>query len=219
MVSDDFIIDIWSDVVCPFCYLGSRQLEIALEGFEHRDRVTLRHRAFELDPHAKLAYDRPLEELVAAKYAAPVSRIRVMHDRLESEARELGMTWSLETAQPTNTFDAHRVIALASTQGLGHEMSERLFRAYFCEGALLSDHATLNRLADEIGVHDAERLWEGDDYCLDVRRDEEGALDLGITGVPSLLVDGKFMVVGAQGADQILSVLERSWRRREGSVA
>ena len=212
-------IDVWSDVVCPFCYLGSRQLAHALERFEHRDLVVVRHRAFELDAHAAPYYDLPLAELVARKYQMPVERAHRLHERLEAEARSLGMEWSIERALPTNTFDAHRLIAAASAQGLGGQASERLFRAYFCEGALLSDHATLNRLADEIGVHDAERLWEGDDYCLDVRRDEEEALELGITGVPSLLVDGKFMVVGAQGADQILSVLERSWRRREGSVA
>ena len=174
----------------------------------------LRHRAFELDPHAKLAYDRPLEELVAAKYATPVSSIRVMHQRLENEARELAMTWSLETAQPTNTFDAHRVIALASTQGLGHEASERLFRAYFCEGELVSDHRRLNELAEEIGVRGVDALWESDAFTDTVRADEAQAQELGITGVPSLLLDSKFMVVGAQGSEQILNALQRAWARR-----
>ena len=214
MVSEDFIIDIWSDVVCPFCYLGARQLALALEHFEHRDRVTLRHRAFELDPRAKLSYDRPLEELVAAKYAAPVSRIRLMHERLESDARELGMTWSLETAQPTNTFDAHRVIALASTQGLGHEASERLFRAYFCESDLVSDHERLNELAREVGVTGVEELWGSDAFADVVRFDEAAAQELDISGFPSLVVDSKFMVSGAQGTEQFLNVLQRAWARR-----
>jgi protein disulfide-isomerase len=213
-VNDDFIIDIWSDVVCPFCYLGTRQLAVALDDFEHRERVTLRHRAFELDAHAKLAYDRPLEELVAAKYATPVSSIRVMHQRLENEARELGMTWSLETAQPTNTFDAHRVVALASTQGLGHEASERLFRAYFCEGELVSDHHRLNELAEQIGVRGVDALWESDAFTDTVRVDEAQAQELGITGVPSLLLDSRFMVVGAQGSEQVLNALQRAWARR-----
>jgi predicted DsbA family dithiol-disulfide isomerase len=214
VVSDDFVIDLWSDVVCPFCYLGARQLAEALDHFEHRDRVTLRHRAFELDPHAKLAYDRPLEELVAAKYAAPVSRIRLMHDRLESDARELGMTWSLESAQPTNTFDAHRVIALASTQGLGHEANDRLFRAYFCEGDLVSDHQRLSELACEVGVSDVDALWGGEAFVDVVRSDEAAAQELDISGVPSLVVDSKFMVSGAQGAEQFLNVLQRAWARR-----
>ena len=212
-------VDVWSDVVCPFCYLGSRQLMVALERFEHREAVVIRHRAFELDARAALSYDLTLAQLVARKYQMPVERAHALHERLEADARSLGMEWSIEQARPTNTFDAHRLIAAASAQGLGHQANERLFRAYFCEGALLSDHGTLNQLADEVGVRDVERLWDGHDYCADVRADEEEALELGITGVPSLLVDGKFMVVGAQGAEQILSVLERSWQRRAGSVA
>ena len=155
-MSETFVIDIWSDVVCPFCYLGSRQLTAALERFEHREDVTLRHRAFELDPRAQFAYDRPLAELVAAKYAMPVAQVHTMHERLENNAHALGMTWSLDTAKPTNTFDAHRVIALASSQGLGDEASERLFRAYFCEGELVSDHQRLSELAGEVGVSDVD---------------------------------------------------------------
>ena len=92
-MSESFVIDLWSDVVCPFCYLGSRQLAVALEQFDHRADVVVRHRAFELDPHAKLAYDRPLAELVAAKYAIPVSQVHTMHDRLLASAEALGMTW------------------------------------------------------------------------------------------------------------------------------
>jgi len=90
-MSETFVIDIWSDVVCPFCYLGSRQLTAALERFEHREDVTLRHRAFELDPRAQFAYDRPLAELVAAKYAMPVAQVHTMHERLENNAHALGI--------------------------------------------------------------------------------------------------------------------------------
>lgn len=213
-MTDDFIIEVWSDVVCPFCYLGNRQLDRALEGFEHRDRVTLHHRAFELDPRAKLSFDKPLEELVAAKYAAPVSRIRTMHERLEGEAAALGMTWSLASARPTNTFDAHRLIAFASSQGLGAELSERLFRAYFCDGELVSDRAFLTGVATDLGVRGAHELWADDAFGDVVRADEAYAQELGITGVPSLLVDSKFMVVGAQGTERILDVLRRAWARR-----
>jgi predicted DsbA family dithiol-disulfide isomerase len=213
-MSESFPIDIWSDVVCPFCYLGTRQLAEALERFDHRAHVVVRQRAFELDPHAQLAYDRPLAELVAQKYAIALSQVHTMHERLLSNASALGMTWSLETAQPTNTFDAHRVIALASTQGRGDEMSERLFRAYFSEGRLLSDHATLSELAHEVAVTDVEALWESDDFTDVVRADEEAAHELGITGVPSFLMDSKFMVSGAQGPEQILDVLQRAWARR-----
>ena len=213
-MSETFVIDIWSDVVCPFCYLGSRQLTAALERFEHREDVTLRHRAFELDPRAQFAYDRPLAELVAAKYAMPVAQVHTMHERLENNAHALGMTWSLDTAKPTNTFDAHRVIALASSQGLGDEASERLFRAYFCEGELVSDHQRLSELAGEVGVSDVDGLWESDALAVEVRADEAAAQELGVTGVPCFLMDSKFMVSGAQGTEQILDVLQRAWARR-----
>jgi predicted DsbA family dithiol-disulfide isomerase len=213
-MNETFVIDLWSDVVCPFCYLGTRQLDAALQQFEHRDDVEIRHRAFELDPHARASYDRPLAELVAAKYAIPVAQVHTMHDRLLSNAGALGMTWSLDTAQPTNTFDAHRVIALASSQGLGGAMSERLFRAYFSEGELISDHHRLSELAREVGVSGADDLWEGDALSDVVRADEAAAQELGVTGVPCFLVDSKFMVSGAQGAEQILDVLKRAWARR-----
>ena len=213
-MSATFIIDLWSDVVCPFCYLGTRQLHGALQQFEHRDEVELRHRAFELDPSAKLAYDRPLAELVAAKYEIPVAQVHTMHDRLLSNARSFGMTWSLDTARPTNTFDAHRVIALASSQGLGGAASDRLFRAYFSDGELISDHDRLSELAGEVGVTDVGALWESDAFSDEVRADELAAQELGISGVPAFLIDSKFMVSGAQGTEQLLDVLRRAWARR-----
>jgi len=124
------------------------------------------------------------------------------------------MTWSMAQARPSNTFDAHRLIALASTQDLGDATTERLFRAYFCEGTLLSDIAALIVLAHEVGVEGTEELFAGDAFSHEVRGDEATAQGLGISGVPTLLLDSKFMVVGAQGSDQMLDVLERAWARR-----
>ena len=209
-----FNIEVWSDVVCPFCYLGSRQLADALARFEHRSATTVRHRAFELDPRAPARVEGSLDELVAAKYQMPVERAHDLHGRLESSAAQLGMTWSLATARPSNTLDAHRVIALGQTQGRGTAVSERLFRAYFCEGALLSDHDTLNALGAEVGVTGVDSLWSGDDFIHDVRSDEREAQELGITGVPTIRLDGRFMIVGAQGSDQMLDTLRRAWARR-----
>jgi predicted DsbA family dithiol-disulfide isomerase len=148
------------------------------------------------------------------KYAMPIERARSLNEKLESDAAAMGMTWSMKLARPTNTFDAHRLIALASTQGLGGAMSERLFRAYFSEGQLLGDTDTLNALATDVGVGDADKLWQSDDLADDVRADEDQANELGITGVPTMLFDDKFMVVGAQGSERILDVLTRAWTRR-----
>jgi len=213
-VTDTFLIDIWSDVVCPFCYLGSRQLALALDAFEHRDHVVVHHRAFELDPHTPTDLTTPLTQLVADKYAMPVERAEALHQRLEREALELGMTWSMATAKPTNTFDAHRLTALATTQGLGDEMSQRLFAAYFCEGRRVSDHDCLDELARDVGVSDSSSLWVTDDFSLDVRADEAAAQEFGVTGVPAILIDNSFMVLGAQGVDSMTDALRRAWERR-----
>ena len=209
-----FFIDIWSDVVCPFCYLGTRQLSEALALFEHRDQVVTRPHAFELDPHAPINYDVSLPELLAQKYGTSVEHARAANERLEAQARTLGMTWSLANARPTNTFDAHRLIALATSQDLGEPMVQRLFHAYFSQGLLLSDREVLNGLASEVGVAGAEGLWNDDRFAVDVRSDELRAQELGVSGVPSMLIDNRVMVVGAQGTEKILEGLERAWQRR-----
>jgi predicted DsbA family dithiol-disulfide isomerase len=214
-MSEPFIIDVWSDVVCPFCYLGAHQLATSLDAFEHRDDVVIRPRAFELDPNAPPDYGFNVDELVAHKYAMPLERVRSLNEKLESDAAALGMTWSMLDARPSNTFDAHRLVKLASSQDLGSAMVERLFLAYFSQGVLLSDVEALSSLAREVGVDSVDELWRGDDYSLDVREDEAVAQELGISGVPTLLLDEKFMVVGAQGAAQMLDVLRRAWDRRE----
>ncbi len=210
-MGDAFVIDVWSDVVCPFCYLGSRQLDLALQAFEHRDEVVVRRHAYELDTRSPARFDKPLGELLAERYDMPVEKARQLHDRLEGRAEELGMTWSFKDAQPANTFDAHRLIALAANQGLADEMTERLFRAYFSEGLLLSDRAQLSILADEVGVADADLLWATNAFASDVGAGEASAEQLGITGVPALLVNKKFMILGAQGVEPMLDVLNRAW--------
>lgn len=209
-----FTIDLWSDVVCPFCYLGTRQLQQALDQFEHADHVTVRRHAFELDPDAPTSSHLTLDEVLARKYGMTVERARSLNQRMEDEAATYSMTWSLQRARPANTFDAHRLLALAATQRLDAKMGERLFLAYFSEGELLSDRARLDFFASDVGVTGTAALWASDDFAVDVRDDESRAMELGITGVPSFLVDEKFMIVGAQGSDQILQVLRRAWTRR-----
>jgi predicted DsbA family dithiol-disulfide isomerase len=213
-MAESFSIDVWSDVLCPFCYLGSRQLAEALARFEHASDVVLTHHAFELDPNTPLGVTHTLEELVANKYNMPVEKARELHHRLEAQAHELGVTMNFARAKPTNSFDAHRLIALSATQGLSDLMSQRLFQAYFSEGLVISDHEQLNALANEVGVTGAPALWTSDAYSAEVRADEVAANELGITGVPAILIDQKFMVLGAQGVDQMLDVLRRAWERR-----
>jgi predicted DsbA family dithiol-disulfide isomerase len=171
-------------------------LAAALGDFEHREHVVVRDRAFELDPRSATSYDLSLNELVAQKYGISVDRARSINDRLEAQAFTWQMTWALQDAKVTNSFDAHRLITLAQSQGQGDQMNERLFRAYFSEGRHVGDHDTLSTLAADVGVIGADDLWRGDEYSLDVRRDEREAQELGISGVPAMLLDGTFMVVG-----------------------
>jgi predicted DsbA family dithiol-disulfide isomerase len=204
-------VDIWSDVVCPFCYLGFHQFHDALSRFENGDDVVVRHHAFELDVHAPSDYLGTLNEILAEKYSMPIERAAALNRRMEDSAREWGMEWSLELARYTNSFDAHRVIALAARQELQDPMLERLFRAYFSDGLLVSDHDTLARLAAETHVDGVESLFAGDDFADSVRHDESLATKIGITGVPALIFDGRIHVSGAKGADVMLDALHRAW--------
>lgn len=211
-MSNALSVDVWSDVVCPFCYLGSQQLTQAIARFEHDVEVT--HHAFELDPNSPASFTESLEELVANKYQMPVERANALHRRLEGQASEVGLTFNFAIARPANSLDAHRLIALATTQGLGEAMSTRLFRAYFSEGLLISDREVLDSLATDVGVRDAFTLWDGEDFVKDVRADEEAAHSLGINGVPAFVIDQRLMVSGAQGVEAIVTALRDAWDTR-----
>jgi predicted DsbA family dithiol-disulfide isomerase len=211
-MSDLVKVDVWSDVVCPFCYLGSRQLAQAIEIFEHPVDVT--HHAFELDPHAPASVNETLDELLATKYAMPVERARAINERLAGQAREAGLTFAFATVRPANSFDAHRLIALAASQGLADAMTTRLFRSYFSDGLLISDRETLSTLADQVGVRGANELWGSEAFVEEVRRDEVDARRLGINGVPAFLIDERVMVSGAQGAASIAEALRQAWAAR-----
>ena len=218
-VLTDFFVDIWSDVVCPFCYLGFRQFHDALDHFEHADDVVIRHHAFELDPHARLTRGQSLDEMLAEKYSMSLERAAALNQRVQDSARDLGMEWSLATAQPTNTFDAHRVIAHAATHGRQEEMLERLFRAYFSEGLDISDHDTLATLSREVGVLGADEALVSNKFADDVRRDENLAAKIGITGVPALILNGRVHLSGAQGAPAMLQALREAWSLRSDQPA
>lgn len=212
---DTLFVDLWSDVVCPFCGLGRAQLATAIDAFVHGDDVAVRLHAFELDPRPHAASDVSLEELLAAKYGRSVEEIRAHHRDLEAQAASFGLEWNFDIAKPANTFDAHRLIALARSQGLEELMRGRLDHAYFAEGLFISNRDVLTVLADEVGVSGAAVLWNSDAFSDDVRDDEARANELGLSGVPAFVIGEKFLVSGAQGVETFLSVLERAWARRD----
>lgn len=209
-------IDIWTDIVCPFCYLGRAHLEAALAGFEHRDEVELAWHSFELDRNAAAVSEGSLIDLVATKYGASREQMVTQHESMAAAARELGLEFNWQAAKPGNTFDAHRLVHLAAERGLDGAAHERLMRAYFAEGRAIGDRETLADVATEIGLDRDEVVaaLESDDYGNHVRSDEATATMLGITGVPFFVFDRKYGVSGAQPVDVLAQALETAWSTR-----
>jgi len=203
-------VEIWSDVVCPWCYVGKRRFEAALAGFEHRDEVELTWRSFQLDPHAPRERDGSSAEHLASKYGMSVEQAERSNAQMTELAASEGLEYHLDRTRGGNSFDAHRLIHLAADHGRQDEMKERLMRAYFTEGEPVGDLDTLARLAGEVGV-DAEPVLAGDGYADAVLADVELAARIGIRGVPYFVLDRRFGVSGAQPAELLLQALEKAW--------
>ncbi len=206
-------VDIWSDIACPWCYVGKRRLEAALEEFEHSDEVTVRWHSFELDPQAPPEREGDHAGNLARKYGTSPEQARDMLSKMTAVAAEDGLEFHFDRARAGNTFDGHRLIQMALAHGCQGAMKERLMRAYLTEGELISDHATLRRLALEVGLPEEEvdALLESDAYGEDVRTDEYTASRLGITAVPFFVVDRSFGAAGAQPPEQLLELLRHGW--------
>jgi predicted DsbA family dithiol-disulfide isomerase len=208
-------IEIWSDVVCPWCYVGKRNFETALAEFEHRDDVTVTWRSFELDPSAPAEREGEYAGHLARKYGMSEDQARNMIDSMTKTGARAGVVLDFDRARPGNTFDAHRLLHLAAERGFQAELKERLLRANFSEGEAVGNRETLVRLASEVGLpaEEAAAVLESDAYAADVRADEELAMDLGISAVPYFVIDRTFGIPGAQAPDVILSALERAWEK------
>ena len=207
------MVEIWSDVVCPWCYIGKRNLEAALEGFEHRDEVDVVWRAFELDPGAPAQRKGPYAERLAKKYRTSVEGAQGMIDRMTGAGAAVGLDLRFDLAQPGNTFDAHRLLHLAATHGVQDEMKERLFRATFTEGEAVGDRSVLVRLATEVGLDAAEveEALASGALAEEVRAEEAEATALEITGVPFFVVDRTVAVSGAHPPQALRRILDKAW--------
>jgi predicted DsbA family dithiol-disulfide isomerase len=203
-------IEIWSDVVCPWCYIGKRRLEHALGEFEHADDVEIAWRSFQLNPDTPPGPAGPTREYQVQRFGPQASQ---MTGRVAALGRDEGLDLNFDTSLTVNTLDAHRLLHLAADLGVGDAAKERLLRAHFTEGADLSDPETLVRLAGEAGV-DADRAREvlaGTEYADAVRADIELAQAFGATGVPFFVIDRKYGISGAQPAEAFLQALRTAY--------
>jgi predicted DsbA family dithiol-disulfide isomerase len=213
-------VEIWSDIVCPFCYVGKRRFEAALAGFEPREHVTVTWRSFELDPQAPPEQRGSLDEMLARKYGMSLEQAKAANARVVALAAAEGVTFRLEAAKRGNTFDAHRLIHLAAANGLQGEAKERLLRAYFTEGRAIGERHTLLDLAVEIGLDEqaARDALASDAFAAEVRADERLAHELGIQGVPFFVADRRYAVSGAQEAPTFERLLQRAWQSGDRAV-
>lgn len=204
-------IEVWSDFVCPFCYIGKRRLEEAVKNFEYKDEIELVFRSFELDKDAKKKYDENINEIIAKKYDIPVEEAKSLNDQIVLQAKAVGLNYNFDGLIPTNTFDAHRLLQYAKTKGRANELEERILKAYFVESLDISNYEILAKLAFEVGLdsNEALKILEFNEYGEEVRKDEEKALKLKVSGVPYFVFDNKYAVSGAQPYEVFLEALQK----------
>ena len=208
-------VQVWSDFACPWCALGLARLEAARREFEHGDDVEVVHRSFELHPGAPASRERNMVDAVAAKYGTTPERVRAGHEQLAALGQEVGIVFDFDRVRLGNTFDAHRLAQSARGAPGEDALLQGLFRAYFTEGALLSDHGVLREVAAAAGLDAGvtEKVLAGDLYAREVRLDEAAAQDLDVMGVPYFLIGGSWPIPGAQDVETLVIVLRRAWSR------
>lgn len=207
-------IAIWSDIVCPFCYIGKRKLEAALAEFPHREQVEIEFKSFELDPNAPLKSDMTMHEALASKYGMTVEQAKQNMENLALQAADAGLAFNFDGVKPANTFNGHRLIKWAKTMGKEEEMIERLYKAYFTDVQDVGSTEVLASLAEEAGLSRKEAgqvLADESAFAEEVREDEAEARKFGIQGVPFFIFNNKYAVSGAQPEEVFSGALHKVW--------
>jgi predicted DsbA family dithiol-disulfide isomerase len=217
-------IEVWSDVVCPWCYIGKRRLERALEVFEHADEVEVVYRSFELDPAAPKEATEPVAQVLARKYGGGLENALAMMARVSEAAAEEGLEYHLDRTLRGNTVDAHRLLHLAIEEHgprAQAALKEALLAAYFTRVEDVADSEVLRKVATEAGLDPArvDQVLAGEEYAGAVREDVAQARAFGASGVPFFVVDRRYGVAGAQPVEVLLEVLEKAWADAHPSVA
>lgn len=206
-------IEIWSDYVCPFCYIGKRRLETALEQFANRDEVVIEYRSFELNPQASMYSGKNMHQILSEKYGMSMEQAKKANADLGQQAAMMGLVYNFDQMKPTNTFDAHRLTQYAKSVGKDKDLSEKLFYSYYTDSKLISDHDTLADIAESVGMNREESmaiLRDSSKYADDVRSDEATANQLGITGAPFFVIDRKYAISGAQPTEVFINALNQA---------
>jgi predicted DsbA family dithiol-disulfide isomerase len=219
--ADRLVVDVWSDVMCPFCYMGDALLDQALEKFPHAAGVEVRYHSFLLMPQLSDG-DAPVNaaELLSTHHGVPLEQARAMNAQVAERARQVGLDYHFERTQAVSTRTAHQLSHFAATQGKQHEMIQRLFKAYFTDGLNLADHEVLAGLATDVGLDRDAALaaLASGDFADDVAADLEQARQYGIQGVPFFVFAGKYAISGAQPVEAFVQALDTSWNETVGST-
>ena len=206
-------IDIWSDIACPWCYVGKRRLEAALAQYPERASVEIKWHAFELNPAApRVSNDGAYAERLAKKYGMSLRDAEARIGHLTDLAQKDGLAFDFDHIRPGNTFDAHRVVHLGAVRGREGAVKERLLQGYLCEGAAIGERDVLVRLGEEAGLDPEEvrATLASNDFADEVRADEAQARELGISGVPFFVLGGRYAVSGAQPVEVFSKALAQA---------
>lgn len=205
-------VEIWSDILCPFCYIGKRKFEKALSSFENKENVEIVFRSFELNPDAPKVNNKSMHQVISEKYGITLEEAKLNNENIINQAKTSGLEYNFDSLVLTNSFDAHRMIHFAKEYGKMEEMTEALFKAYFTDSKNIGDIDSLGNIAEAIDLskEEAIKVLKSDKYKKEVREDESLARNYGITSVPTFIFNDKLKVVGAQPEDIFLMALNKS---------
>jgi predicted DsbA family dithiol-disulfide isomerase len=209
-------VQIWSDVMCPFCYIGKRRIEGALANFEHKDNVEIEWKSFQLDASFKASADDNIVDHLAVKYGKDKAWAQEMVDNMTQNAKNSGLDFHFEKAILANSHNAHRLLHLAKKYNLGNELKELLLKAYLTEGKDVNNLETLSTLGQEVGLEKTivEEVLHSDAYSDEVNNDIATAQNIGVQGVPFFVFDNKYAISGAQPEEVFMETLEKVWEEK-----
>lgn len=207
-------IQIWSDIRCPFCYIGKKKFEMALEKFPNKADISITWKSFQLDPNLKTAPDVSPKEHFANQKRISLEQVDGMYQQVLNAAKDVDLDFNLEKSVVANSFNAHRLIQLAKTKDLGNEVEEKLFKAHFTDGKNIDDKNSLTEIGIAIGLDETQvkEMLASDAFTKEVEKDEAEARAIGVTGVPFFVLDNKYAVSGAQSPEIFLQALTQAWQ-------